>query len=115
MNRIDFVNEWADRLDGTGRLIRDPRFTVTFVDTGPGSGHLALTCELSEHGQTNTVYHWARTTSDALTWMLSQPLPRGSLRLGNVISRATRAFGIEPCNACKQRQLALNAAKGFKP
>jgi len=45
------------------------------------------------------------------------PLPglRQAVGLGDVIARATRAVGIQPCGGCKQRQAWLNQRIVLKP
>lgn len=103
-----FLKEWQQALNPEGYFIRDERFKIDFIVTKHGGrpaddeGFIKVT--FIPDGVTFS----ASDTSAALNWMVAQAPPEGSLRLGNVVSTMTRALGIQPCNACKQRQLALN-------
>jgi len=47
----------------------------------------------------------------------SIPIPglRQAVGVGDVIARATRAVGIQPCGGCKERQAWLNQRIVLKP
>jgi hypothetical protein len=40
--------------------------------------------------------------------------PRAMRGVGDLIARATKAVGIQPCQGCQKRQEALNAIMPFK-
>lgn len=46
---------------------------------------------------------------------ISLPGLRQAVGFGDVIARATRAVGIQPCGGCKQRQAWLNQRIVLKP
>lgn len=114
MLRTQFDLDWNGRLSEDGTYRADQRFTVLFIPdnatnvTHYANGHIVIKL-VDDFG--NKLEHVSSTYEDALQWMVQQPPPAGSLRLGNIVSAATQAVGIKPCGGCRHRQLAWNARK----
>lgn len=116
MNVKEFNKIWANRLLPDGLLSADSRFRVEMVLAVPRreiddttEGYLKITYTESDGQQ--RVYTTTES-QDALNWMVTRPPPVGSLRLGNVVSTVTRAFGIKPCAPCQMRQIRMNKIGG---
>ena len=114
LTRQLFDAQWQAHLTADGRYKPDPRFTVRLHE--PSSvvlGPVRIVVTFQEEPTSAGVIPPAVTfntedSASALNWMIQRPPPRGSLRVGNAIARVTKTLGIQPCDACKHRQLRLN-------
>ena len=103
---------WLNRLHSNGQFKADTRFTVEFtipVKLSEARPETEGFIRVTYSGQDRPKIFTTTVSQDALNWMVAQPPPTGSLRLGNVVSAATSALGITACAPCRQRQLYLNS------
>jgi len=94
----DLPSYMRGSFDAEGHLIADRRLSIRHENGG-----WTASCD-------SRIARFA-TPDECLSWLVNQPPPSQSLRLGNLVHSITNAAGIAPCNQCKLRQLKFNAVR----